>query len=199
MVCGLCIVLVIFSLELTPLCFFANMLSFQRQVTRPPPRRSRAGSSRPTVPSSALIPATSPAPRSQQVQVSATGPSNSPKKKRRAVEIDLANPLAVSPESIIVATKGVAREALAEQVGLLRRTEIMAPQPGVLEGYTLDPERSEVVKQLPEYLQPVVTLMATMVPLTEESELREKRGWDALNQGTSMVLMVSVPFPPCFH
>ena len=43
-------------------------------------------------------------------------------------------------------TRGMARKALAEQVGLLRRTEIMASQPSVLEGYTLDPELSEVVK-----------------------------------------------------
>ena len=52
----------------------------------------------------------------------------------------------------------------------------MASQPGVLEGYTLDPELSKVVKQFPGYLQPVVTLMATMVPPTEESKLQEKRG-----------------------
>ena len=75
----------------------------------------------------------------------------------------------------------------------------MASQPGVLEGYTPDPELSKVVKQFPEYLQPVVTLMATMVPPTEENKLREKRGREALNQGTSMVLMVSIIFPLCFH
>ena len=89
---------------------------------------------------------------------------------------------------------GTTREALAEQVGLQRRTEIMASQPGVLEGYTPDLKFSEVVKKLPGYLQPVVTLMATMVPPTEESKLREKRGREALNQGTNMVLMVSTPF-----
>ena len=53
-------------------------------------------------------------------------------------------------------------------MGLLRRTEITASQQGVLEGYTPDPELAEVVKRLPGYLQPVVTLMATMVPQTEE-------------------------------
>ena len=47
-------------------------------------------------------------------------------KRRWAAEVDLANPLAINPESIIVATKGAAWEALAEQVMLLRRTEIMA-------------------------------------------------------------------------
>ena len=52
----------------------------------------------------------------------------------------------------------------------------MASQPSVLEGYTVDPKLSEVVKKLPGYLQPVVTLMATMVPPTEESKLRENRG-----------------------
>ena len=43
-------------------------------------------------------------------------------------------------------------------------------------------------------MQPVVTLMATMVPLTEESKLQKKRGREALAQATSMVLMVIIPF-----
>ena len=62
------------------------------------------------------------------------------------MEIDLANPPAVSPESVMAVTKGAAKEALAEQVGMLRRTEIMTSQPGVLEGYTPNPELFEVVK-----------------------------------------------------
>ena len=45
---------------------------------------------------------------------------------------------------------------------------------------------------MPGYLQLVVTLMAMMVPPTEESRLWEKRGQEALNQGTSIVLLVSV-------
>ena len=115
------------------------------------------------------------------------------------MEVDLANPLVVNLKSFMAATRGATKEALAEQVGLLRRTEIMAFQPSVPEGHTPDPELSEVVKQLLRYLQLVVTLMATMVPLTEESKLREKRGQEALNQGTIMVLLVSIPFPPCFY
>ena len=43
-------------------------------------------------------------------------------------------------------TRGAAREALAKQVRLLRRMEIMASQPGVPEGYTPDPELFEAVK-----------------------------------------------------
>ena len=70
-------------------------------------------------------------------------------------------------------------------------TEIVASLPGVLEGYTSDLELAAVVKRLPGYLQPVVTLMATMVPPSEESKMREKRGREALAQATSMVLMVS--------
>ena len=57
-----------------------------------------------------------------------------------------------------------------------------------------DPEIIEAVKRLPGYLQPVVTLMATMVPPTEESKLWEKKGQEALAQATSMVLMVSIFF-----
>ena len=41
------------------------------------------------------------------------------------MEFDPAKPLAVNPEGIMVATKGAAKEALTEQVRLLRRTEIM--------------------------------------------------------------------------
>ena len=104
------------------------------------------------VPSSALVPATSPVPRAQQVQVSVVGPSNRREKKRRAAKIDLANPLAVNPKSVMAVTRGATREALIKQVRLLRRTEIMASQPGVPEGYTSDPKLSEVVKQLPGYL-----------------------------------------------
>ena len=110
------------------------------------------------------------------------------------MEFDSANPPTVNPESVMAATRGVAKEALAEQVGLWTRTEIMASQPSVLEGYTPDPELTEVVKRLPGYLQPVVTLMATMVPLIEESKMREKKGQETLNQATSMVLMVSAFF-----
>ena len=57
----------------------------------------------------------------------------------------------------------------------------MASQPGVLEGYTPDPKLSEVIKQLPGYLQPMVTLTVIMVPSTEESKLQEKRGQEVLN------------------
>ena len=71
---------------------------------------------------------------------------NRPEKRRRATEIDLANPLAVSLESVMAVASGAAREALVEQVRLLRRTEIRASQPGMLEGYTPDLELSKVVK-----------------------------------------------------
>ena len=77
---------------------------------------------------------------------------------------------------------------------LLRRMKIAASQLEVLEGYTPDPKLPEVIKRLPGYLQPVVTLMATLVPPTEESRLQEKRGKEALNQAASMVLTISIFF-----
>ena len=58
------------------------------------------------------------------------------------------------------------------------------------EEYTPDLEIVEVVKRLPRYIQP--TLMATMVPPSKESKMREKSDWEALSQATSMVLMVSI-------
>ena len=92
----------------------------------------------------------------------------------------------------MAASRGMAREAQAEHVALERRTEIAASQPRVHEGYTLDLEVAKVVKKLPGYLQPVVTLMAAMVSPTEESKMCEKRGQEALAQATSMVLTVSI-------
>ena len=78
-------------------------------------------------------------------------------------------------------TRGMAREAMVEEVVVQRMTENMASQPDIPERYTPDPELAEVVKRLPGYLQPVVTLMATMAPSTKESRLWEKRGLEALN------------------
>ena len=40
----------------------------------------------------------------------------------------------------------------------------------------LDPKFAKVIKRLSRYLQPVVTLMGTMVPLIEESKIHKKRG-----------------------
>ena len=87
------------------------------------------------------------------------------------MEFDPTNPPVVNSESVVAVTRVMTREALAEQVGLLRKTEIATSQPDVLEGYTLDPKLIEVVKRLLGYYQPVVTLMATMVPPTEKSRL----------------------------
>ena len=99
------------------------MSSFEQQLSRPPPCKSGAGSSRPPVPPSAPAPAMSLALR--QVQVSAAGPSKRPEKRRRSEEVDLANPPAVNPRSVMAATRGAAREAMAEEA-VLRMTEIAA-------------------------------------------------------------------------
>ena len=90
---------------------FADMLDFEWKMTRPLPCRSRAGPSRPLVPHSARVPATSPAP--QQVQVSAAGPSRRLEKMRCLEEADLANPPAVNLRSVMTVARGAAREAMA--------------------------------------------------------------------------------------
>ena len=59
---------------------------------------------------------------------------------------------------------------------LERITEIAATQPSVAEGYALDANIAEAIKLLLAHLQPVVTLMATMVSPFDESMMREKRG-----------------------
>ena len=51
----------------------------------------------------------------------------------------------------MAATKGAAREAVAEEV-VERMTQIVASQLDVPEGYTPDPELADVVKRLPRYL-----------------------------------------------
>ena len=47
------------------------------------------------------------------------------------------------------------------------------------------------IRQLPPYLQLVVTLMENMVPLYEEDRLKDKKGKEALTQSTSMIIVVS--------
>ena len=95
---------------------------------------------------------------------------------KRPSEFDLVNPPLVNPESLMATSRGVAREAQAEYVQLEKMTEIAATQPNVDEGHTPDAEIAEVVKRLLEYLQPIVTLMATMVPPYEDSKIWEKKG-----------------------
>ena len=89
--------------------------------------------------------------------------------------IDLVNPLAVNLGCVMAATRDAAKEAMAEEV-VGRMTEITASQPNVLEGYTPDAKLAEVMKRLAGYVQPMVTLMATMILLTKESKLWDKRG-----------------------
>ena len=86
------------------------------------------------------------------------------------MDFDPANPSAINPKSLMAITRGAARKAHAERARLERLTEIAATQPGV-EDYTPDFNIAEAIKRLPRYLQPVVTLMATMVPLSEESNM----------------------------
>ena len=86
----------------------------------------------------------------------------------------------------------VAREAQGKQVVLERMTEIAATQPSVEEGYIANPEITEAIKRLPGYLHLVVTLMAMIVPSSEESKIRKKKGREELAQATNMVLIVSI-------
>ena len=52
------------------------------------------------------------------------------------------------------------------------------------------------IRKLPPYLQSVVTLMANMVSPNEKSRIREKRGKEALEQATSMMMVVSIIYFP---
>ena len=59
-------------------------------------------------------------------------------------------------------------------------------------GPAVDLDIMATIRQLPPYLQLVVTLMANMVPPNEESRMREKRGNEALEQATNMIMVVSI-------
>ena len=120
------------------------------------------------------------------------GPSTSREKRKWPAEFAPTSPPVVNPESLMVGSRGATREAQAGHMHLERLTEIAATQWGMEERYALDLEIIEAVKRLPGYLQPMVTLMATMVPSSEESKMREKRGWEVLAQANSMVLIVSI-------
>ena len=45
----------------------------------------------------------------------------------------------MSPGNVMAATRGAAKEAMVKEA-VLKMTEITTSQPGVTEGYTLDPE-----------------------------------------------------------
>ena len=57
---------------------------------------------------------------------------------------------------------------------LERLTKITATKSSVEEGYTPDTDIVEVVKRLPGYLQPMVTLMASMVLPSEEGKCKRR-------------------------
>ena len=79
----------------------------------------------------------------------------------------------------MVASRAAAR---AEEGRQRRRRENVATleQPSQKGGHTLDLDVMTTIKQLPLYLQPVVTLMSNMVPPSEEERLRNKKGKEAL-------------------
>ena len=88
-----------------------------------------------------------------------------------------------------------AREAARAEAGRQRRDrEVAIPLDlsGHEGGYTPDPNVMATIKWLPSHLQLVVTLMANMVAPAKEDKLREKRGFNALSQATSMILVVSL-------
>ena len=72
-------------------------------------------------------------------------------------------------------------------------------QPRQKGDYTPYPDVMVIIRQLPPYLQLVVTLMANMVPPSEEDRLQDKRGKEALAQSTSMIMVVSfISLSKCF-
>ena len=118
-------------------------------------RRSRARPSKPSVPIPA-DPASAPplTLRPQQGDTSVAGLSTRREKRKRLAEFDPVNPPTINPKSLMKLSSRVAREAQAEFVQLERFKEIVATQPGVEEGYTLDADIVEAVKRLPGICSP---------------------------------------------
>ena len=58
-------------------------------------------------------------------------------------------------------------------------------------GVAADADVTMTIRQLPSYLQQMVTLLANMVPPHEESKMREK----TLEQGTSIMIAISTTYP----
>ena len=99
----------------------------------------------------------------------------------------------MDPSDFMAASRAVTR---VEETHVRRLREVVFPlkQLGQEGDYTPDPDVMATIRQLPSSLQPVVTLMANMVPPSEEDKLWEKRRKDALAQSTSVILAVSPSF-----
>ena len=86
----------------------------------------------------------------------------------------------------------------AEEGRQHRRREVIATSKQLDSngGSAADPDIMATIRQLPPYLQPMVTLMANMVSPNEESKMRENRGKEALEQATNMIMVVSITSLP---
>ena len=166
---------------------FADMEAFDAHLRPPLGRATQVGSSRPP-------PSTPLARRQQQATVGTS------RARERAVarikERDLLRTLArrvLTQLSLVASWKppelrlGLRRIA---NVGVGRLSPLLNSL--TWRGHTPDLDIMATIRQLPPYLQPVVTLMVNMVPPNEESKIREKRGKEALTQSTSMIMVVSI-------
>ena len=112
-------------------------------------------------------------------------------KRKRPVEDPASeSPRSANPNGFMAASRAATR---VEEGRQRRQREIVTPseQPGQERGYTFDPEVMATIRQLPSYLQLVVTLMDNIVPSSEEDKLRDKRGNEVFAQSTIMIMVVS--------
>ena len=86
--------------------------------------------------------------------------------------------------------------ARVEEGRQCRGREVVASseQPNSEGGAAADVYVTTAIRQLPSYLQLMVTLMANMVFPHEESKMREKRGNDTFEQVASMMMAVSITY-----
>ena len=116
------------------------------------------------------------------------------KRKRSVKEVAPENTRTIEPSGFMATSQVATRD---EEGCQRRRREVVASsmRQDSEGGATTDADVSVAIRQLPSYLQPVVTLSATMDPPHEESKMREKRGKDTLEQAASVMITVSITSP----
>ena len=113
-------------------------------------------------------------------------------KRRRSTEKPASeNRHAAEPSDLMAASQAVTREEEGRQ--RRRREAVDSSEQQVSKGdATADANVTSAIGQLLSHLQSMVTLLAKMVSPSKEGKLREKRGKDALEQATSLMMAISI-------
>ena len=118
-------------------------------------------------------------------------PAAGDKRKQPAEEVAPENRRATEPSGLIAASRAMTREEEGRQ--RRRRETIDSSEQRASGGdVAVDADVAIAIRQLPSHLQLMVTFLAEIVSPSEEGKLKEKRGKDAIEQATSMMMVVSI-------